>query len=214
MNNSIQFISNTDDDLHCTQSSYMMIVKYFEPDFEVNWEEWSQLTGFQAGKGTWAYAGLLWFKERGYDVIHKSLFNNKSFIELGGQYLVSEYGEDVGMWQIQHSNLPLEQSRAAELMQANILRHIEPTLSDIKSYLNTGYLVRCLVNSNALNDRDGYFGHSVVVSGYDDEGFTIQDPGLPPVPNRHISYEKFENAWAYPNKEAKEMDAIKMTRNN
>ena len=66
----VPFVSNTADDTHCLQSAYMSIAKYFDPNFSIPMDEWSELTGYEEGLGTWANAGLVWFKKHGYDVLH------------------------------------------------------------------------------------------------------------------------------------------------
>lgn len=210
MNYIVPFVPNTDDGLHCFQSSLLMIAKFFKPDFNIAWSEWSDITGYEEGKGTWASAGLLWFIQNGFEVRHISLFDYAAFIESGGDYLTSEYGAKVAEWQIEHSNLPLEQERSKKLLATNIVEYREPTIEDILRFLDEGWLVRCLVNSRRLNRKDGYFGHSIIVSGYEGDNIIIQDPGLPPVKNRKVSFADFENAWADPNTSAKELDAYKL----
>lgn len=210
MNNNVNLIPNTPDDLHCLQSAYLMLVKFFKPDFTIDWDKWSNITGYEAGKGTWASAGLLWMKDNGFAVKHISLFDYDEFMQHGGEYLTRSFGAEIGEWQVQHSNIPLEQARAKRLVEENIWVKKEPAKDDIKQFLDNGYLLRCMVNAQKLNGKTGYFGHAVVVSGYDEHGFIIQDPGLPPLKNRRVTYEDFEKAWADPNKEAKELDVIKL----
>jgi hypothetical protein len=210
MQNVVPFVANSPDDLHCLQAAYLMIVQFFKPEFEMDWDEWSQLTGFEQDKGTWASAGLVWMHANGFFVKHVSLFNYNDFISTGADYLMKEFGQEVATWQVKHSNIPLEQDRAKILVNNNLVEFHEPTQDDIKQYLRDGYLVECLVNMGQLNGKGSYIGHAVVVSGFDDSGFTIQDPGAPALQNRQISYEDFEKAWADPNKEAKELSAIKL----
>ena len=207
----VPFVPNTKDDLHCLQSAYMMIVKYYKPDFEIDWDEWSKITGFEVGKGTWASAGVLWFYDNGFDVKHYEVFDYNKFFKKGGDYLIQTSGQEVGQWQIEHSNIPLEQKRAKQMIDKGLLVSKIPTIEDIKSYLDKGYLLRVLLNSRRLNGKEGFFGHAVTVIGYDDKSLIIHDPGLPPYPNRHVLFEDFESAWADPNKESKELDAIKLS---
>lgn len=188
----------------------MMVLKFFKPDVKISWDEWDELTGFEKEKGTWASAVLLWFKNNGFDVRHITLFDYEDFIENGGDYLIRLTGKKVGQWQIEHSNIPLEQKRAKTLLRAGVIENRQPTQKDIIHYLENGYLVRVLVNMATLNDKTGYIGHAIVVSGYDDEGFIIQDPGLPPIENRKVCFADFEAAWADPNEQSKELDAIKL----
>lgn len=185
----------------------MMIAKYFDPDFSIAMDEWSQITAFD--KATWASAGLLWFKAQGYDVVHISLFDYPRFIEKGSDYLIELAGPEVAQWQIAHSNVPAEQMRAQDLIDAGIVEQREPTMIDIKRYLDNGYLLRPLVNARKLTGKAGYIGHAVVAYGYDDYGVHLHDPGLPPAANRYVSWADFEAAWADPSTESKELDAIR-----
>jgi hypothetical protein len=207
---SMPFVSNTEDDLHCLQAAYLMIVKYYKSDFVIDWDLWSQLTGYEEGKGTWASSGLLWFHDNGFSVKHISLFDYDDFSKNGAEYLLREFGEEVGEWQKKHSNIPKEIEFATALLNKGLVEKREPLLSDIIKYLNDGYLLRCMVNSMKLNGKKGYFGHAIVVSDHDSKGIIIQDPGLPPQPNRHVSFDVFEESWADPNSQAKELDVIKL----
>jgi hypothetical protein len=206
----VPFVANTEDDLHCLQAAFMMIVKFFMPDFEISEEDWDKITGFEESKGTYATAGLLWFLNNGFDAKEISLFDCKKFIKNGGDYLIELSGKEIGGWQIAHSNIPLEQERMKKILLSNAYELREPTITDIESYLDNGYLIRALVNSRRLNGKSGYFGHAVVVFGYNKKYLLIHDPGLPAQPNRKVSYSDFEAAWADPNKNNKEMDAIKL----
>jgi hypothetical protein len=210
MENNVSFVANSNDDLHCLQAAYMSILKYFKPEMTMDWNEWNELTGFEKDKGTWASAGLLWFKNQGFDITHISLFDYENFIKNGGDYLLQLTGEEVGNWQISHTNMPLEIERAKKLLAGSIVQKREPKVEDIKDLLKSGYLVRVLVNANKLNQKPGYFGHAVTIIGFNDSEVIFHDPGLPPIPNRRITWEDFESAWADPNIEAKELDAIKL----
>lgn len=206
----VPFISNTSDDLHCLQATYMMIVKYFMPNFDIDWQEWSIITGFEAGKGTWALSSILWLTNNNFIVKHVSLFDYETFVSKGGQYLKDEYGEEVGSWQIKHTNMPKEISLSKQLLINNLVEKREPTISEIKMLLDEGYLIHCLVNSNKLNQKQGYVGHAIVVYGHDKENLFIHDPGLPAVPSRKVNFNDFESSWASPNKQAKELTAVKL----
>ncbi len=213
VNINVPFVPNSSDNLHCLQAVYRMIANCSLPNLDITSEEWDEITGFENGKGTWASAGLLWFSEQGFKVEHWSLFDYPKFVRKGGDYLIEVSGSEVGQWQIEHTNMPLEQKRAEQLLKRVDVHQQEPTIPLIKEFLDNSYLIHALVNSHKLNGKSGYFGHAVVVKGYDDNGFIMHDPGLPPLPDRRVTFKDFESAWAYPNKESKEMDAIKLKSN-
>lgn len=211
MSSSVQFIANTDDGLHCVQASWLMILNHFKPSTDIGWDEWSIITGFEAGKGTWPLASLLWFKEQGFNLKHVELFDFDKFAQSGADYLKQQFSPELFEWSVEHTNMPLEQKRARELAKYDICVNETPTIDGVKSFLDDGYLVRAHVNSCALNGRDGYFGHSVLVLGYDEESFILHDPGPPATPNRRVEYATFSKAFFTDGPDSGEIDAVKLS---
>lgn len=208
----VPFVSNTDDDLHCVQAAFMIILKYFMPDTKMDWDEWSDLTGFEKDKGTWPIAGLAWFHEQGFGVKHIESFDFGALASRGENYLKERYPGEIGEWAIEHTNIAAEQARARRLTTVDIFEKREPTLHDIKAAIDEGYLVRAHVNAKRLNNEEGYFGHSVVVFDYDNYHVKLHDPGLPAMPNRTVSFKDFEAAWHNPDDGSAEMSAIRKER--
>lgn len=207
----IPFTGNSPDDMHCLQASYLMIRHFFEPEAEViPWDAWASLTGFVPGKGTWSNAGLMWFMEHGYDVTHISTFDYAQFALDGLDYLIEALGEHVGKWEAEFIVDPAaEQSRALQFLKTGAWIKREPTIEDIYSYLNDGYLIKCQLNMKTLNGEPGYLGHAVVVKGYTSTGLILHDPGLPPQPNRHVTVARFLEAWTNPATGTRKLDAIR-----
>jgi hypothetical protein len=209
-NYSVPFVSNAPDDKHCLQASYAMIRQYFEPDLEIDWQEWSDLTGFVPDKATQATAGLLWFMEHDYEVVHMSLFDYRRFASEGGTYMLEALGERIAKWEIElMADMSLEQIRAFWLAQSGNWVQRTPTLDDIYSFLDNGYLLRALVNMRALNDEQGYHGHAVVVKGYTENEIIVHDPGLPARPDRHVPIPTFLSAWINQETHSEKLDAIR-----
>ena len=206
----VPFMSNSSDDMHCLQASLAMIRQYFDPMTEIEWDEWDELTGFVSGKGTWSNAGLMWFKENGYDVVHIGTFDYKEFAAKGTDYLIESLGEHVGAWEAEFiPDIEAEKSRTLRFSDMGVWLKRQPTLDDIYSYLNDGYLIKCLVNLNALNNLPGYLGHAVVVKGYTEDAIIVHDPGLPAIANRQVPIETFKEAWGSASSHSLKIDAIK-----
>lgn len=203
----VPFVPNALDDTHCLQAAYMSIAKYFDPTFSIPMDEWSVLTGYEDGMGTWAHAGLIWFKNNGYDVKHIEMFDFDAFIERPKEYMIELHGQEAGKWGYEHTNVPAEIERMKQLRAADLTEHREPTLEDVKHFLDEGHLVRLTINCQKLDSQEGYVGHAVVVTGYNDAYVTIHDPGLPAVPNRQVAFAELLAAWG---DQAKELDAIRL----
>jgi hypothetical protein len=187
----------------------MGIAKYFDSDFSIPMDEWSQLTGYEEGLGTWANAGLVWFKEQGYDVKHIELYDYQAFMADPKGYMVAYNGVEAGTWGYEHTNVPAEIERMKKILSTDIIEQRIPTIDDIKKYLDEGYVLRATINSQKLNGEDTYVGHAVIITDYNDTYLTIHDPGLPGIPNRQVTYDEFEAAWADPTPRVKELDAIR-----
>lgn len=156
--------------------------------------------------GTWANAGLVWFKQNGYDVVHYERFDFQAFIERPEAYMIEIHGEDAGRWGYEHTNVPAEIERMKELTTLGITEFRRPTINDIKNFITEGYLVRVTLNCGSLDNTGEYSAHAVVITGYNDTHIEFHDPGLPPIPNRKETYEVFEAAWS---DQERELDAIR-----
>jgi hypothetical protein len=205
----VPFVANTPDDTHCLQAAYMSIAKYFDSEFDIDMDEWAKLTGYEEGLGTWANAGLVWFKEHGYDVKHYELFDFEEFIKRPKEYMIEVHGEEAGAWGYEHTNVPAEVIRMSKLVASGITERRQPSIEDIKQFIDEGYLVRVSVDCGTLDSTGEYAGHAVAVTGCSDTHIQFHDPGLPPIPNRKVTIEQFEAAWS---KHGRELDAIKMIR--
>ncbi|MBP7708188.1 C39 family peptidase [Candidatus Pacearchaeota archaeon] len=206
----VPFYPNTEDDTHCYQASLRMVLKHFNPQRDFSWGELEKITAKAEGLWTWSTAGMVWMQKNGFEVLNVDMFDWTKFSEEGGSYLIKEYGNEVGQAQIKHSNIPQEMELAKILVKEVGIERRIPTKEDVKKLIEEGYLVICNVNSRKLNGREGYSGHAIVITGFDDTGFFIHDPGLPPMENRFVEYPVFEKAWAYPEEKAKNIEAYRL----
>lgn len=213
MNYDVPFIGNTPDDKQCLQAAYAMIRQYYEPNLIIDWEEWGELTGYLPGKGTWSMAGLMWFQENGYEVVHVGTFDYSDFALRGAEYLVEALGEDVANWKLKYMDLEKEQARALRFTGTGIWIQREASVQDIHEYLGNGYLIKCLINLNALNGKPGFLGHAVIVKGYTDTQLILHDPGLPAYPDRYVDINLFVKSWIDPTSKSEKLDAIRKVVN-
>lgn len=206
----IPFYTNTQDNTHCFQAGLRMVLKHFLPDREFSWGELEEMTAKKEGLWTWQLQGILNLKAMGFEVVDIDAFDYRAFIERGGDYLIENYGEEVGQSQIEHSDIAQEQVLAKRYIPLDVHQQRTPDFTDLESYLKDGYLVTCNVNSHALYDEPGYAGHFVVVYGYENGIVHFHDPGLPPHPNSQMTTEQFRKGWENGYEHAKNMVAIKL----
>ncbi len=204
----VPFYGNTEDNLHCFQASVRMVLKYLLPEHECTWEELEKFTAMRPGKWTWPTKAIMGMNALGLDVVVMEEFDGKAFVQDGNVYLMRFFGEEVGSAQVRMGDIPQEQEFYRQLLASEVEIGGRPEIADIRRQLDRGMPVLCNVNSYALRGKTGYAGHAVVLFGYDDAGFFLHDPGLPPMPDQHVRYDLFRKAWDYPDQTARNLIAV------
>lgn len=187
-----------------------MVQEHFLPERKFSFEEWDVITAHKPGLWTWQLAGLIWFKNNGFEVVNIEVFDYEKFAKEGEKCLIEFFGEEVGKSQIAHSDISQEIKYSKAFVKEIKTEVRLPTLDDMKSYLEKGYLLLSTLNAKALYNLEGYSGHMIVISGFTKNGFVIQDPGIPARQDFEVSFEQFMKAWAYPDEKAMALTAIKL----
>ncbi|MEK9179022.1 MAG: hypothetical protein AAB893_00980, partial [Patescibacteria group bacterium] len=207
MNTTIPFYPNADN-THCFQACIKMLAKHFWPQEDYSWDELDNHTAKVKDLWTWPMAGVLWLQQKGLEVVDIEIFNYQQFVEKKEQYLSIFFGKKVSEEQIKNSNLEQEVKYAQKFQEKIEIENRIPEKKDIIQLLKLGYLLICNINSEVLDKKGGYTGHFVVITGNDEVGYFLHDPGLPAYKNRKVTFELFEQAWAYPNEKAKNILAF------
>lgn len=202
MHYNVPFYSNTPDSFHCFQAALRMIIAYYLPDKEYTWDELDEVTGHTSDY-TWPMVGLIYCAGLGLSVDTIESFDYERFSQEGYTYLLEEFGQEYADIQKKYSDLEQEMSNARDFLTTiNVERRI-PTERDIIESLTDGKLVMCNINARVLQEREGYTGHFVVVTGVTSDGLWLHDPGLPPLQDRFCSWSLFDKAWSYPDIQAR-----------
>ena len=157
----VSFISNHD--TRCVPCTFGMGLAYFSPKLKFTMKELENFCGFKEGHGTWKAEAMLGMARLGYEVYWIEQFDFNSFSNNPEAYI--------------NSGLPLE--------------YRQGTNDDIKDFLDDGWLVHLEVNARTLAGRSGYDGHSILVTGYNDDEVIIQNPDSDNgnQPNQHVSWQ-------------------------
>lgn len=204
----IPFYPNPDN-THCFQAVIKMILKYYLPEDEYSWDGLEKLTGKKEGLWTWPLYGMLRLREMGFSIINMEDFDYHKFVQSGDTYLLERFGKEVGTAQIQNSDIPFEINNAKLFMKYFKDTSKIPSISDIKKLLCENYLIITNLNSSALNGKDGYVGHFVLIYRFDENHLYVHDPGPPPIKARKVSFDIFGKAWAYPSKQDQNLIALR-----
>lgn len=187
-----------------------MVLKYFFPKRTFALRQLEEMTGFKKGLWTWPMRGVLSMLDLGFTVRDIEDFDYAAVGRDAKTYLRTIYGEQAAEEQIAHSDISETERAANEFARRVQTERRIPDKKDIVTFLNDGYLVLCLVNSRVLNGKRGYVGHMVVLYRQSSSSVWLHDPGLPPRPNRRVSWKVFERAWGFPDKKAKNILAFRL----
>ena len=194
INNPPPFYENWDD-VHCMECTMRSVLQYFEPDREFTRDNVNKLTNKIEGKCSWPYFCMKSLLDNGYKIKFITPFGIHHIIEKGFKYhLINTQGEENAVNTIAISP-PIDdiETACAEIINHKNLIEIEKIseVSDIRDMLKDGYLINSMIDARALNKRDGYNGHSVLIYAMDDTHIYFHDSGLPPIPNRKETIEFF-----------------------
>jgi len=193
-NREIPFYANTPEDTRCVQACSRMILKYLL-DREFSWEELDDLMQSGAGEATSPVAALTGMTKLGLQTALITDFDHLRFSREGIGYIRHMYGNEIADWQLANGDVEKGREISRSLFSSSVLYECRsPELDDIKTYQEAGYIIFCGINSKAINDENGYAGHSIVVLDIEDT-VRMHDPGLPPRPYREVPIQQFVQAW-------------------
>ncbi len=195
------FVSNTNDDLHCYQACYKMIYDFFTGN-NITIKEAELATGFILGKQTWPYQGMIGFADSNLPVISIEDFPIEHFINNPYEALKIYTNENMlAVDDIMKNSDISEAQRSIKKYMCHENITVEnriPEFYDIESLIKDSYMIITNVNSRILNDKDGYCGHFIIIDSFYSEGVVVHNPGLPPYYAQKVPYEKFNRSWMFP----------------
>lgn len=183
----VPFYANDKDGMRCISAIYRSVITYFLGK-EPSWEELAALVGSQPTQPVWTFKALTaMISDYHMSVKMIEPFNYKKFASEGTDYLYDLYDNEEQKLYLSNTNI-----REAKPQLTKFIAAVRPlcrraTLQDIDEMLDEGRLVFVSVNDQTLNGKEGFSKHALLITSREDDGYIAHDPGLPPVPNRHIS---------------------------
>ncbi len=192
----VPFVANPDN--RCVPASIGMVLAYFIPQQQWSMAELDRLVGYEDGKGTWQTQLMLALHDLGFELRWIEDFDWPRFARDPAAYLATILDPEALQWQLTHSDLPREAQRWQQYAARGLPFEQRPgTAKDITGLLDEGFLVRLDVNAATLADAPGYEPHSVIVTGYTQQGVTLHNPDSVHgnQPNQFVSWQKLHDAW-------------------
>ncbi len=184
--------------------SVMMVLRYFMPKKRINFDELYLQLGYK--KGIWFFETYIvrFFVKQDIPVMY---YSTGEISEIGND--AQKFEELCGM------DFNKKENRD-ELDIGNYDSGVDFVLSHgrfkkrpinfdfMKKELSKNKLIIATVNRNKLMGTRGYKGHFIVIKGFDEDNFICNDAYLGE--NLKISFNKFEDAFYYPDRSGKDPD--------
>lgn len=184
------------DESACALACYTMVAKYFFP--ETTFEEIAKVSNWEKGYVVWAFRFWEWIMNKGIRIEDYDLMSLQAWAEEGIEGLRKSVPEKEFNFYKEHSkdlNAITEDIRRV-MSHKNLTYHQQkPTYSDLVVAFNDGAACEVVLNSRALDNREGFALHRVVVLDITDKDITFHDPRVEPRPARQESIELFRRAW-------------------
>ncbi|MBN2203090.1 MAG: peptidase C39 family protein [Candidatus Aenigmarchaeota archaeon] len=190
------------DNTHCFQACIKMALKHFFPEKNFSYEELDRISDKKEGKWSWVSAAFVELKKMGLDVSVYSDFDYTAFSKRGADYIREKFSKEAADKNLEMTDIDSEMKNASKMVKTGIYNNKIFELDDVKNWFEKGYLEILVVNSNILNNKSGFNGHAVVLTGIEDNKFLVHDPSMIyGSANREVKKDIFTNALFYPGKE-------------
>lgn len=172
---------------------YGSIIAYFLHR-KFSWPELEGLTGYKPGVAAWTVGILPRMDAMGFDIRMIEPFDYEQYQKDGEIYLEKVYEpEELAQYKKMSNILEMREQLPA------FLEHVkhenrQATLEDIDQFLSEDRLVFVTVNGRTLNNKPGFYPHAILVIGREGDEYVVHDPGLPPIPYRHVKPEILQKA--------------------
>ncbi len=189
------------DDTHCQQCCMRMGYEFFHPEKSWTWEALDDLSGKIPGKYAWYMRLYIATAALGYDVVVYDIVDYPAFIKDAKGYLKANYGAGRAEDILKNSVMDVVVEDARELLVTDgvTIHQKNYGFDDLKTLLDEGYLLLTMVDEAILAGvEDRAISHSILIHGYDDDGFIVHNPGVKSLDsgeaNQHIAYDLFRRA--------------------
>jgi 23S rRNA pseudouridine1911/1915/1917 synthase len=189
----VPFYPNNEDNSQCMVAVYRSIFDYILGQ-KFTERDMQTFVGYRKDRAAWTIKALTQMAGMGFDIRMIEPFDYREYAKRGRAYLEELFPKAEADWQIAHSNVLDIPPLIPDFLRTVPWEKRRASLQDIDAMLAEGYVVFVILNSRALNDNEGFLSHCVLIIGRVEGSYIVHDPGLPPMPYRHIARQKLWEA--------------------
>lgn len=172
----VPFYPNHEDGMRCMLACYKMVIGYFEHK-KLSWEELVDITGYKSSKAAWSLKALVYLAAHGYNIRMIEPFDYAKYEKEGLTYLKTAFTQPQLDWQLKNTNILEIKKQMPDFLKIINYQKRSASLKDIDEFLDEDRLITVTLNSCALNNKEGYADHMVLVIGKDESDYIMHDSG-------------------------------------
>jgi hypothetical protein len=185
----VPFYKNSGDGKRCFQTAMNSAIKYFlDEDFPL--KDLDIMTGRKTGKWTFTTQIIPALYELGLDIKYYSTTDPENYIR-GEEYIKDTFGKDAKKM-LENIDVDVMVDSAKNVTEYDVFEKKKITIEEIEEHIRQEHIVMVLIDANVFSGKDGFQGHFVVLTGYDEDHIYYHETGpKEPEPNRKIKKNLF-----------------------
>jgi len=181
----------------CALACYTMTSRYFFP--EVTFKQIANISNWSSGYIVWAFKFWLWIMNKGIKIINYDIINLQNWAENG----VDGLGENISKKELRYyikntKNINMYSNDIKKILAHPNFMHKQklPTWDNLLAAYKGGAVCEVTLNSNFLDQKDGFDVHRVIIIDIEKNNIFFHDPRKNKIlPKRKESIELFKKAW-------------------
>lgn len=183
----------------CALACYTMIAQYLLPDVGITFEQLGKIAGWRKDYVVWEFPVWKWLMDRGVYITDYDVIDYEAWIKDGIDGLKRSVPEEEFKWYQENTfdlNEVTAHIRTAFSHENFSFVHRKPTWKDVLAEYNKPGICDVVLNSHALNGKEGFAAHRVVLIEINDTEVIFHDPNYDGSGvYRHESVEHFRKAF-------------------
>ena len=183
----------------CALACYTMIAQYLLPDAGITFEQLGKVAGWRKGYVVWEFPVWKWLMDRGVHITDYDVIDYDAWVKQGVEGLRKSVPEEEFKWYEANTyDLNEVTGHIKEAFdQPNLtFIHKKATWKNVLDEYNKPGICDMVLNSRALNNKEGFAAHRVVLIEITDKEVVFHDPNFAGSgAYRRESIEHFRNAF-------------------
>lgn len=163
----------------CALACYTMVAQYLFPEKDFTFKQFGEIANWKSGYVVWGFALWVWLMDQGMFMTNYDSINYEAWASHGIKGLKADISDEAFKFYKEGTyDLEAESKQVTKMYIHPHFTYIQknPSWSDVVSEHNKPGICDVVLNSCALNKREGYALHRVVILDITESEVAFHDP--------------------------------------